>query len=43
MITFETQLKKLKYLVLKEVAALTKENRLTKRELRKSSYESNTG
>ncbi|AKA71713.1 4Fe-4S dicluster domain-containing protein [Clostridium scatologenes] len=35
MITFETQLKKLKYLVLKEVAVMTKENRLTKRELEK--------
>jgi ferredoxin hydrogenase large subunit len=35
MITFETQLKKLKYLVLKEVAVMTKENKLTKKELEK--------
>lgn len=38
MITFETQLKKLKYLVLKEVAILTRENKLTKEELEKVPY-----
>jgi ferredoxin hydrogenase large subunit len=35
MITFETQLKKLKYLSLKEVAALAKDNNLVKEELEK--------
>ncbi len=35
MITFETELKKLKYLVLKEVATMTKKNKLTKKELEK--------
>lgn len=38
MITFETQLKKLKHLVLKEVATLTRENRLNKEELEKLPY-----
>ena len=33
MITFESQLKKLKYLVLKEVAQMTKENRISKEAL----------
>lgn len=35
MIKFETQLKKLKYLVLKEVATMAKENRISKEELEK--------
>lgn len=35
MIAFETQLKKLKYLVLKEVACMAKENRINKEELEK--------
>ncbi|KAJ51638.1 ferredoxin hydrogenase large subunit [Clostridium tetanomorphum] len=39
MITFETQLKKLKYLVLKEVAKMTLENRLNKEELEKVPFE----
>lgn len=39
MITFETQLKKLKYLVLKEIAVMTKENRINKDELQKVPYE----
>lgn len=38
MINFETQLKKLKHLVLKEVVILTKENRLNKKELEKVPY-----
>lgn len=38
MITFETQLKKLKYLVLKEVATMTKENRLNKEALEQVPY-----
>lgn len=38
MITFETQLKRLKHLVLKEVATLTRENRLNKEELEKIPY-----
>jgi hypothetical protein len=36
---FETQLKKLKYPVLKEVAVLAKENKLNKEELKKIQYE----
>lgn len=43
MITFETQLKKLKYLVLKEVAKMTLENRLNKEELDKVPFEIITG
>lgn len=39
MITFETQLKKLKYLVLKEVAEMTLQNRLNKEELEKIPFE----
>ena len=39
MITFETQLKKLKYLVLKEVAKMALENRLNKEELDKIPFE----
>lgn len=35
MLTFETQLKKLKYLVLKEVASMARDNRLNKEELEK--------
>jgi [FeFe] hydrogenase (group B1/B3) len=38
MINFETPLKKLKYLVLKEVASLTMENKLNKEELEKVPY-----
>lgn len=38
MITFETPLKRLKYLVLKEVAELAKDNKLTKRELETIPY-----
>lgn len=38
MITFETPLKKLKYLVLEQVAELTKDNKLTKGELEKIPY-----
>ncbi|MBU5485331.1 4Fe-4S dicluster domain-containing protein [Clostridium sp. MSJ-11] len=39
MITFETQLKKLKYLVLKEVAKMTLEHRLNKEELERMPFE----
>lgn len=39
MMIFETQLKKLKYLVLKEVAEMTLENRLTKEELEKIPFD----
>ncbi|WP_446897731.1 4Fe-4S dicluster domain-containing protein [Clostridium sp. LBM24168] len=38
MLTFETPLKKLKYLVLKEVVQLTKDNKLTKRKLETIPY-----
>ena len=38
MIAFETQLKKLKHLVLREVAKLTRENRLNREELTKIPY-----
>lgn len=39
MIIFETRLKKLKYLVLKEIATMTKEHRLNREELAKVPYE----
>lgn len=39
MITFETRLKKLKYLVLKEIAVMAKENKINKDELQKIPYE----
>lgn len=43
MIKFETQLKKLKYLVLKEVATMAKENRISKEELEKVPFKVITG
>lgn len=43
MITFETQLKKLKYLVLKEMATMVKEDRLCQDEIEKVPYSIITG